>query len=210
MGLYVTSGALASFKEIDEEAFEHYTSVFKNINKLLELDGITPYKEPEELESKPLEVGGFPYEYIHHLRRFYAYCAEYEDWIPTPFSPDAYPSEDSLVEDHTSLLTCHLLCHSDSDGFYVPVKFVDIVFATDDIPVQGTIIGSSYSLLNELKYIANKLNIQLDEEGKIVNINEVNKSINEENDFWREKLVWCKLFEVANHSIRNKAAIIFH
>lgn len=210
MGLYITSGALASFKEMDEEAFEHYSSVFKNINKLLELNGLTPYNEPEKLEVEPLAVGGFPYDYIHYLRRFYAYCSEYEDWTPTPFSPNSSPSADSIVEDHASLLTCHLICHSDCAGFYVPVEFIDIIFDNDEFLVDGAMIGSSYTLFKELKFIANKLNILLDDDDKIVNLKEINKSINEENDFWREKLVWCELFEATKHSIRNKSAIIFH
>ncbi|MEY8862134.1 hypothetical protein [Tenacibaculum singaporense] len=36
------------------------------------------------------------------------------------------------------------------------------------------------------------------------------KKVNEENSFWREKLVWCELFKVAKYIISNKAAIIFH
>lgn len=210
MGLYITSGALASFKEMDEEAFKHYSSVFKDVNKLLELNGLTPYEEPTELEGGSLELGGFSYDFIHHLRRFYAYCAEYEDWTPIPFSPNSKPSEDSIIDDYASDLTCHLICHSDCTGFYVPVDFIDIVFDNDEIPIDGAMIGSSYTLFKELKFIANKLNIQLDEDDTIVNIEAVNKSINAEEDFWKEKLVWCELFKAAKHSIHNKAAIVFH
>ncbi|WP_167455893.1 hypothetical protein [Tenacibaculum singaporense] len=45
---------------------------------------------------------------------------------------------------------------------------------------------------------------------KVINIKEIDKFMNEENNFWREKLVWYELFKVAKHIISNKAAIIFH
>ena len=79
MGVYITSGVLASFKKMNEEAFENYSSVFKNINKLLKLNSLTPY---------------------------------------------------------------------------------------DELPVYRRMIGSSYTLFNELKFIANTLNIQLNREDK--------------------------------------------
>lgn len=215
MGLSITSGILVDFKENEPEGYEAYKVIFENINTILAKNGVEPYQEPEEMEIEPLQFGGFPYSFLHHLRRFAAHAWEHKDnenwdWTPTPFSIDDEPGADSILEEHYSYLSSHLLTHSDADGFYLPVELPEVLFDSEETPVPGAMIGSSYDLLNELKNLTKHLGIGLDEHNNVTNIDELNRVVADEGDFWIEILVCVTLIDAAKFSILNKTAILFN
>ncbi|MHA7943960.1 hypothetical protein ACJOV8_012865 [Formosa sp. 3Alg 14/1] len=213
MGLGITSGILADFIENEPEGYEAYKAIFDNINVILEKNNLEPHQEPDVLDQAPLFSGGFPYDFLHHLRRFaaHAWKNEYEEnWVPTPFSPEEEPQGDEILEEHYSYMSSHLLTHSDTEGFYIPVQLPEVLFDTDEAPVPGAMIGSSYDLLKELKTLTKPLGIILNEQDSISNLPELNKRIHDKGDFWVETLVCATLLDAAKFSITNKTSIVFN
>lgn len=213
MGLTISTGILADFKDNEPEGYEAYKVIFDNINIILTENNVEPYQEPDAMETEPLQFGGFPYRFLHHLRRFLAHAWENEDndnWVPTPFSPEEEPEGDAILEDHYSYMSSHLLTHSDAEGFYLPIELPEVLFDTDENPVPGAMIGSSYSLLKELKSLTPHLGIGLDENNSITNVDELNTIIKNESDFWIEILVCVTLIDAAKFSINNHTAILFN
>ncbi|WP_299779016.1 hypothetical protein [uncultured Formosa sp.] len=213
MGLTISSGILVDLKENEPDSYEGYKVIFENINTILIKNGVEPYQEPVVMERTPLQFGGFPYSFLHHLRRFLAHAWENEDnenWEPKPFSSEEDPTGDAVLEDHYSYMSSHLLTHSDAEGFYLPVELPEVLFDTEKNPVPGAMIGSSYSLLKELKSLTKHLGIGLDENNMVTNIDELNKIISNEGDFWIEILVCVTLMDAAKFSIENNTAILFN
>ncbi|MDO6490860.1 MULTISPECIES: hypothetical protein [unclassified Cellulophaga] len=210
MGLTITSGILADFIKNEPEGYEAYKAEFEQVNKLLELNGYKIHLEPNKLDVEPLNVGGFPYSFLHYLRRFFAYHMNNENWTPTPFDENLDPAADAIVEEETSMFYSHLLVHSDCVGYYIPIDFEDVIFDTDEYPVPGAMIGSSYGLLTDLKSVAKKLGVELNENLEVQSKETLYKTIDNQGDFWIEKIVWLTLFEAANYSIKNKTAIVFN
>ncbi|HDS1209335.1 TPA: hypothetical protein QDZ84_004402, partial [Shewanella algae] len=98
---------------------------------------------------------------------------------------------------------------SDCDGFYLPIKFDEIIFDDED-RIPGGALGSSYKLLEELIFIAPKLNIIL-KDGQLSDseADRINELAESEGNFYREYCVWIALYEAASESIENKTAIYF-
>ena len=213
MGLSIITGILVDFIENEPQGYQAYEVIFENINAILVKNNVAPYQEPKVMETSPLQFGGFPYSFLHHLRRFAAHTWENEDndnWNPTAFSAEDEPSADAILEDHYSYMSSHLLTHSDVDGFYIPVALPEVLFDTDEFPVPGAMIGSSYDLLNELKSLTTHLGIEIDEDNKLTNVDELNTIISNEGYFWIEILVCVTLIDAAKFSIENKTAILFN
>ena len=210
MGLSITSGILADFLENEPEGYEAYKIEFEQLNKLLELNGYKPHIEPSKLDVDPIHVGGFPYSFLHYLRRFFAYYMNDEDWVVKPFDTELDPANDPIVEEESSMFYSHLLVHSDCEGYYIPIDFEEVIFDTDEITVPGAMVGSSFGLLTDLKSIAEKLGVELNEKLEVQNKEDLYKTIDDQGDFWIEKMVWLTLFEAANYSIANKTAIVFN
>lgn len=213
MGLAITSGILVDFKENEPEGYEAYKTYFDNINIILAENNVAPHQEPDVLESTPLSSGGFPYGFLHHLRRFAAHAWENEaneNWVPTLFSPEEEPEGDAILEEFYSYMSSHLLTHSDSEGFYLPIDMPEVLFGNDETPIPGAMIGSSYDLLKELKSLAKHLGITLNENDIVSNLPELSKKIQDEDDFWIETMVCATLLGAAKFSITNNTAIVFN
>ena len=99
--------------------------------------------------------------------------------LPSPGKDS--PEKDPLLEEYYSSLGedtgesnpgemrrfDHLLFHSDCEGFYVPVKFSEVIFTDQELEIPGEMIGSSYMLLEECKASAQYLELPLDEDDRI-------------------------------------------
>ncbi len=225
MGLCISVGIKAYVKINDSEDFAFYLKVFEEINKVLKENGLPEYHEPEDLpemvmiDEQPSVAyyNSFSYSFIHYLRRFYARSVADPDWIPTLVAEGENPWEDEAVIDELAMLSSHLLCHSDCEGYYLPVDFDEVIFDFDKVifdeegedRIPGNMLGSSYALLKELKFIADKLKINLDEHGVILNLSDIHVEINNETGFWIEKIVWLVLYESSLLSIKYNTAIVF-
>jgi len=76
MGLSIITGILVDFIENEPQGYQAYEVIFENINAILVKNNVAPYQEPKVMETSPLQFGGFPYSFLHHLRRFAAHTWE--------------------------------------------------------------------------------------------------------------------------------------
>jgi hypothetical protein len=219
MGLSISIGVLADSID-DPEDVDWFREEIAQVNQVLSEQGLPQHQEPETLPPMPEDRSiwgraSLSYAWIHHLRRIYARIIDDPNWIPIPTPRDESAADDEVVEDLTYMFDSHLLCHSDSEGFYLPIEFDEIIIddkKQDRIP--GGLLGSSYRLMEELILIAPKLGIQLDNghlsDAEVVKIDiEIENDREAEEGLWIEKIVWLSLFEAARLSIEHKTAICF-
>jgi hypothetical protein len=211
MGLAVSVGALADLKENDPEGAEWLSESLEAMNNLLRKHGLPTHVEPETLPrlNDRAGLGSYPYSFLHYLRRFAAHAAN-PDWQPQPFPDDVRPADDSVVDQASCMFDSHLLCHSDCEGFYVPIPFDAPLFAEDGEKVPGGMLGSSQGLMKELVSVAPKLGIGL-WEGLLPDSEaaRINRVIEAEGVFWIEQAVWLSLYEAARLSIEHGTVISF-
>jgi hypothetical protein len=161
MGLAVIVGMLADLTQNDPEGAEWLRKSFAGVNQVLEEAGLPQHVEPIAIAPRSRAAQtGYPYSYLHHLRRFYAYVQYDRHWSPRPTPPGIDSAKDPMLRRELSMLSSHPLCHSDSEGFYLPIEFDSVLFddqTSNRIP--GGILGSSFRLRDELIGIAPKLDI---------------------------------------------------
>lgn len=211
MGLAIEIGVYADLMVHDHEGAKNLEESFLNLNQVLREHGIDEHKEPKSLTGVKSRAWctSFPYSYLHYLRRFYAKTITQPDWSPVPVIEGEDPAKDPVVEEESLMFESHLLCHSDCEGFYLPLVFNEILFDQDE-RIAGGLLCSSYQLLSELIYIAPKLGIALvDTQLTNDEVERLNQLASSEKGFFRELSVWLALFEAANLSIEYKTAIIF-
>ncbi len=210
MGLAIETGVLADLLANDPEGAAWFEEELATVNRVLASERLPTHVEPRTVPPAPrASLGSFPYSTLHHLRRAYAHRVRDPAWIATPFPADADPAEDADVEALTEQFASHLLCHSDSEGFYFPIDFDDVVFSNEDDDIPGGMLGSSYRLLDELRLVAPALKIALvdgelsdDEAARI-------DGLDPSAPMWAEHAAWLALFEAARISIANRTAIVF-
>ena len=117
--------------------------------------------------------------------------------------------DDAYVEEESMMMTSHLLCHSDSEGYYIPVDFQDVIF---DDTLPGGMLGSSQRLREELIEVAPKLGISINQtsvsDSEVARLNQI--AVGEDEVlFFRECCVWLALFEACRVSIECRTAICF-
>ncbi|CAA2102873.1 hypothetical protein [Variovorax paradoxus] len=215
MGLAVSVGTLADFLENDPEGAEWFEGDFEIVNGVLASAGLPPHIEPRELPrlDSRASLDGFPYSFIHYLRRAYAHSVVTPGWKAMPVEGDFDPSEDPVIQAALDEAESHLICHSDAEGFYVPVEFDDVLFSdadSEDEALTGGMLGSSYRLRDELVQVAPALGIALDD-GQLSDEEAARIDALAENDegLYREYASWLLLYEMARLSIAHKTAIVF-
>lgn len=211
MGLAICVGVLA--KQDDEEEATWLADDFAAINAVLAEEGLPAHEEPQSLPPlvSRAQIDGFPYSFLHYLRRAYARRKADPDWVATPLADGVDPGEDEALQAEYDYLSSHLVCHSDAEGFYVPVDFAEVLFASDeDVGLPGGMLGSSYRLMEELILVAPALGIQL-EQGKLSDAEaaRIAESGEEEEGCYRELETWLLMFECARLSLEHKTAIMF-
>ncbi|MBB3638373.1 hypothetical protein [Variovorax atrisoli] len=227
MGLAVCVGMLAELLEDDPESAEGFEEELAEVNRVLAAAGLPPHTEsrgPLELDSRA-SIDGFPYSFIHYLRRAYAHRVLSPDWVATPLADDVDPTADPKIQALLDGCESHLLCHSDAEGFYVPVDFDEVLFDGDggdeeeaegDADIEepaglpGGMLGSSQRLLEELVFVAPALGIRLDD-GRLSDeeAERIDALIDEDDSLYREYVSWLLLYESARLSIEHRTAIVF-
>jgi hypothetical protein len=208
MGLSISVGILAELAENEPEALEHMESEFRAINDLLREHGLPEHQEPKSLPMRQDRSGttGFPYSFLHYLRRFYARFIAQPNQIPPPVSQGDDPTND-VVLDSIASPEHHLLWHSDCEGYYLPIDFAEVL---EGEGIAGTGVGSSVRLREELLTVAAPLGIVL-HDGQLTDADAaaIAEEGEEEGPYWIERLVWLTLFEACRLSIEHSAAIHF-
>ena len=231
MGLALEIGLLADLKESDPQGFASYQKQFEQLNQLLQLRELPLHHEPTTLDDKQkwgCDLWG--YSGLHTLRRVAALIA-LTNQLPTPLVREERASQDLMVEKYYSLFQRspkniwsrflgksqnfgrqfqHLMIHSDSEGFYLPIDFDDVI---QDSAAFGGAVGSSVKLLKECKILASKLNLPLhiDSESKELWAAAQNPGVGPE--LWQiygiESFICSNLLRACEISIEVKAAIVF-
>ena len=212
MGLAVEVGMLADLLVHDEEGGEWLRQSFAAINAVLKENGLPEHIEPERLPSLESRAGlaSFPYSFLHHLRRAYAHWRSNPEKPIEPCLPGEDPARDPLLQDARSRFPSHLLCHSDAEGFYIPIDFTDVISDSED-RIVGDWLGSSYQLMRELTEVAPGLGIELlGDQLTDAEAEKLDAEADTGAELWIERTVWLSLFEAARLSIRHKAAICFN
>ncbi len=237
MGLNVVVGALAAAKESeDEDGFNHLRMEFSKVNKLLRANGLPEHDEPEELgHASPYDADMGSYSALHCLRRVAAY-----KWIgkglPPPCKED--PDDDPVVQQYNSAVEDlekkmapkglfrrsapgkwegiqfeHLMCHSDAEGFYVPVDFEHLVLDTYKIGISGYTLGSSQRLMEECRVLAEIIGLPLDQDPDSDEVWRLVEAQGQGDAEWKrhglESFTCLRLFHACKASVGMKAAIVF-
>src|SRR5262245_39591045 len=124
MGLAVAVGELADLLIHDEEGAEWLRASLAKVNAVLAEKNLPLHNEPEKLpkfDDDRTVLGGFPYSFLHYLRRAYAHWKQNPGKPITPCTPGEDPAADQAVDEESCMMDSHLLCHSDCEGFYVPI-----------------------------------------------------------------------------------------
>ena len=213
MGLAISIGVLADRLENDPEGAEWFEEDLAAANRLLVSQGLPPHIEPRELRPPRPRASLFsvPYSFVHHLRRAYAHRASQPTWIATPVAEGVDPTTDPALQAQLDLLESHLICHSDAEGFYLPIDFPDVIFAgPDDTDLPGGMLGSSHQLLKELVLVAPALGIHLSGDHlSDAEAARIDGLACKDKGLFRELSSWLLLYEAARRSIQYKTAIVF-
>ncbi|QJW95996.1 hypothetical protein [Frigoriglobus tundricola] len=154
MGLDLSVGTLAwCLANGEAEGADWTRRDMREINRLLAANGLSAHVEPETLPNlrDRCRLHGMPYSWIHYLRRAIAFARQ----SPADFRPlneDQDPN-DARVDREIDLFQSHLICHSDSDGYYVPIDFWNPLFDDTDV-----LVGAFWALVrrgcvNSLKWL---------------------------------------------------------
>jgi hypothetical protein len=216
MGLSMSVGVLAFQRKHAAEDAEALRQELADVNRLLRSNGLPPHEEPEKLprlKSRFRHVGQ-PYGWLQYLRRAVAHALRGRKKLK-PIGRSKDPTKDPLHHDVLFAAESHVICHSDCEGFYVPVDFPDPLY--DDLPdedehcIIGGILGSSQGAMRELVLVAPLLGVELadgvlsDQEAE-----KIHQEQEEDSPFWIERQVWLEFFETARLSIKYKTAIVFN
>jgi hypothetical protein len=215
MGLSVSVGLLAFLKTNDPEGVEGLVASFRAVNRVLASHGLPPHNEPETLAEivDRVPVVSMPYNALHHLRRAVAYAMRPGRQF-RPLRKGEQPIEDLVLDGAMSSFSSHIICHSDGNGFYVPIDFPEPL--SDDLPdedpecIEGGILGSSQGGLRELMLAAPLLDIPLvggqlsDENAKVVCREPVGS-----HPHWVARQMWLYLHERLRQSVEYQSAVVF-
>lgn len=206
MGLAVSVGSLSDFNKFDRDGAGWIQSEVSRINEALRERGYGSFVEPSALPElgNRCSLSSYPYSWVHYLRRAYAHTSAGLPLEPLPEGPNA--ADDAVTMEESMMMESHLLCHSDAEGFFVPLDFPEIVF---DDRIAGSMVGSSFRLRDELKSIAGPLGITLngdelsDAEAQRLNATEVG------SPFEREMWAWFSHWEATRLSIAHSTMVFY-
>lgn len=214
MGLAIGVGMLAEYDRTDSDAARRMRRDLDEINASLDEHDLPRHREPTDFDTPPrlrASMTSFPYSWLHYLRRFAAHVMRDPKWVPYPVEPDEDPASDPVLHQMYGRMSSHLLCHSDSEGYYVPVEFDDLLVDSDG-ELPGGVVGSSYRLRDELLSLTDQLEIGVDDRGQLSDdrVDELSRQRPSNVPFARERLVWLALFEAARASLEHDTTIVFY
>jgi hypothetical protein len=212
MGLALSVGYLEGLEgpDSDPEGAEWFREALQHLNAFLRKQGLPEHHEPTTLPRLRYRRHwcSFPYSFTHHLRRAVAYARRAPDKFAA-IDREADPTEDEYLDRELSVhFGCHLICHSDCEGYYVPLDFPEPLYSDDEDKIPGCMVGSSVRLLAELRQAATLLEIALDADGRLSDP-EAERLKDEAHRYHLERMVWFAFYEVAQASVDHKSLIVF-
>jgi hypothetical protein len=114
MGLAVEVGVLADLLSADPERADWVREELAAVNKVPAEHNLAPHREPDVLP--PLDsrapVVGYPYSFLHYLRRVAADVLADPDWRAQPLPEGQDPADDPVLQARFDLMDSHLLTHT--------------------------------------------------------------------------------------------------
>jgi len=213
LGLSISIGYLAELLEYAPVGADWLEDSLGVVNQVLKAAGLPEHFEPRTLPplNSRASLCSFPYSFIHYLRRTYARRLTDPSWIATPLAASEIPIADPVFKSVSDRLESHLICHSDAEGFYVPIDFRKVLFAeSEEFELPGGMLGSSYRLQEELVLVAPALGITL-QNGELTDEEaaRINSVLESDEALAREYAAWLALYEASRLSIEHKSAIVF-
>ncbi|MCA9943689.1 MAG: hypothetical protein KC449_09425 [Anaerolineales bacterium] len=233
MGLGLEVGLLAFLKVHDPEGFDIYQKQFEYLNLILEEQGLPIHNEPTTLKNtqKTWSCDMWGYTGLHNLRRIAAHLV-FNNQLPGPIAENIRASQDNMLKKYYDSLSQqsstskwkqlfskpiqlnlqfqHLLIHSDAEGFYLPVDFEDVI---QNKAIFGGAVGSSYRLLNECNFLANKLELPLDMDHEAEALWDAADTPESGQELWQrygvESFTCLRLIRASEVSIKLGAALVF-
>lgn len=205
MGLSISVGLLADLARRDAEGLDHQRRAFARLGRALAAEGVE-WHESETIDPPDAHTfsGGLPYGYLTRLRRILVVGRLGEPVTPADAIGAGRYDDCVKIQDETSMLASHLLCHADDAGYYVPVDFGDPLFLPEEANVDGAgMVGASPRLLAELVGIAAAIGVDLDDEG-------LPSGTDIDGPFATERFAWSQLCRACRASITGGHAIAFH
>ncbi len=213
MGLSISIGILAQGPDADPEWIASSRRHFKVINRVLKANKLPAHVEPESLPKgmppRGHGLGGFPYSWIHYLRRAVAYARQAPDEF-RPVAEGEDPTEDLRIDRELSVfMDSHFICHSDCEGYYVPIDFPEPLIDDKD-KLAGGLLGSSQRALAEVIQAAPLIGIKL-RAGKLsgTQARAIAKEDEGGSPYWIERQVWLTMYEAFTASILTGCAVEF-
>ncbi|MEV7229766.1 hypothetical protein AB0M79_22475 [Polymorphospora sp. NPDC051019] len=193
----------------DAEGEEHYRKQFDLLHRELAGQGVdwSPPDDPPPAGATRPHLGSFPYGYLHHLRRAYALVCDRQPVTPVS-GPEDLERARSDIDEVMFSVQPHLLCHSDSAGYYVPAPMDGPLFLSDEIG-GGGLVGSCQGLLRELTRVAAPIGVRLEADGSLSDAEAARLFDNGDDPFGIEQAVWLTLYETCRVSVASGHAVVY-
>lgn len=225
MGLSISVGLVSRLRaEGDDEALEYFGRQFEIINELLESFGLPPHREPDEPAADDFFTVAIYGDGLHYLRRVAAHLALEEELPPPGDEEEAADDpllreyyqlyDESLADGKAALMSFqHLIIHSDTEGFYLPVEFDEVLHLDPSLEVAGDNVGSSHRLLAECLELARALELPDDLDPESEEVWEAADRQGEGEEKWRrygvESQACLALIRACRASVATGAAAVF-
>lgn len=208
MSLAVEVGSLAwCIAAGEEDGAEWIRGDLREVNRLLKKHKLPAHDEPELLPKmrNRARLRSFPYSWLHYLRRAVAFARQApKEFTPAPDEFD--PVTDERIDRELSVLMgSHIVCHSDCEGYYVPIDFDEPL---GDDKLVGRLLGSSQAAMRELVQVAPLIGVRL-RGGKLSDKTAKDIGTEEDGPLYIERQVWLLLFESFRLSIEHGTAVKF-
>ncbi|CAL9332198.1 hypothetical protein SUDANB105_00097 [Streptomyces sp. enrichment culture] len=222
MGLNMVVGVLADGDGdadtggSEDDCTQRVRADFAAIGDLLERAGARQWTEPALVQAQDTEFEMWGYSGLHTVRRLAVHLAAHGR-LPEPLDEDERATDDPLLSEVYNTLPGdppgpfdHLIHHSDSEGYYVPVDFARVIV---DEKAPGGYLGSSVWLLAETRRLAEALGLPEDLDPHSEEVFEATDAEEPATEGWQrygvESYVCLQLLRAAKLSIATGAAIAF-
>jgi hypothetical protein len=211
MGLLIGVANLANAVEKgDAEGVAWCRREFAEVSRVLAANGLPAYEEPERLPPTPDDLwwslAGLSYGWFNRLQRAVAHARQRARRLE-PLAEDESANADRRLRAERKAGQSHVVCHSDCDGFFIPVDF-PVPLTDPRKQLYGLVLGSSQQALRELIEAASLLGLSV-KEGKVEErVAEAIREGQDEHPLWVERLAWLYLFRPLQVSVELGTAVV--
>ncbi len=227
MGLDITVGVLIECLndpgEDGKARFADYQADLARVNQTLRYESYAEHDEPiQKRGGAPWSRRMWGYAGLHYLRRVAAHLWAGND-LPSPGNNQAASKAgDPVLDECYSMLYQrnpnsfpHLIFHSDSNGYYLPLDFKTVIYQDPDMPrFRGGMIGSVPRLLDECTRLVQALEIPPDLEPDAPQVSDAAAHQGEGDAHWQrygiESFTCLHLLHACQISLESGCAIVFH